>query len=191
MTVVIPPPIREKDFGVSAASSLTAKETQMIIGLSEKANNQRVSGRVQDRGSNIVDISTRAVDVWVIHEDYEWLDNLIVSEVRSKNEEYYDFDLTGLIERPQLMRYKEGGHYDWHIDIGRGDNSTRKLSVSWVLNSDFDGGDLCFFQEREIGISFREGQGCVFPSFMPHQVQPVTSGERWALVAWISGTPFR
>jgi PKHD-type hydroxylase len=191
MTFVIPPPVREVDYGVSAATALNPQITKRLINLSKQPDNPRINGRVQERSANVVDISVRAVDAWVIHENYEWVDELIVTEIRNKNEEVYDFDLTGLIERPQLLRYKEGGHYDWHTDIGRGDNSTRKLSVSWVLNSDFDGGDLCFFQEREIDIPFREGQGCIFPSFMPHRVQPVTSGERWALVAWISGTPFR
>jgi len=35
------------------------------------------------------------------------------------------------------------------------------------------------------------GQSLAFPSFLSHKVLPVTKGERWALVAWISGTPFR
>lgn len=191
MTVLIPPPVRDTDYGVSAATALPPQITERLINLSKQPDNPRVSGRIQGRSANVVDISVRAVDVWVVHEDYKWVDELIVTEIRDKNEEIYDFDLTGLIERPQLIRYSEGGYYDWHIDIGRGDNSTRKLSISWVLNSDFDGGDLTFFQDRETSIPFRQGQGCVFPSFMPHKVQPVTSGERWALVAWISGTPFR
>lgn len=191
MTFVIPPPVRDTDYGVSAATALSHETTGRLINLSKQADNPKVSGRVQERSANVVDISVRAVDIWVIHENYEWVDELIAREIRDKNEEIYDFDLTGLLERPQLIRYSEGGHYDWHVDIGRGDNSTRKLSISWILNSDFDGGQLCFFQDREICIPFTEGQGCVFPSFMPHKVQPVTSGERWALVAWMSGIPFR
>lgn len=187
----IPPRNRDSDFGISAAESLTPHDCERLIALSKDPRNFNVRGRVQERGSNVVDISIRDVDVWVVDERFQWVDDLILSEIRRQNEDVFNFEVSGLMERPQLLRYPEGGNYDWHVDIGRGDASARKLSVSWILNSDFDGGDLCFFQYGETSIPFRQGQGCVFPSFVPHKVQPVTFGERWALVAWISGTPFR
>lgn len=187
----IPPANREGDFGVSALEPLGKSLCEKIIALSKNSNNPYIKGRVQHLDDNVVDIKVRDVDVWAIHDKFDWVDNLIISNARKLNEDYFKFDLSGLMERPQLLRYPEGGNYDWHIDIGRGDSSTRKLSLSWVLNENFDGGDLCFFQYGETSIPFRSGQGCIFPSFMPHKVSPVLSGERWALVAWISGTPFR
>ena len=35
-----------------------------------------------------------------------------------------------------------------------------------------------------------QGTIIVFPSFIPHEVQPVTKGERDALVGWITGSNF-
>ena len=187
----IPPKNRDRDFGVSALNALTPDICERIIKLSKDKANPKVRGRVQSKGDNVVDIRVRDVECWVINEDNKWVDDLILSEARGLNDEYFEFDLSGLVERPQLLRYPEGGKYDWHIDIGRGDSSTRKLSLTWTLNGDFDGGDFCFFQYGEVSVPFRMGQGCIFPSFMPHRVSEVTFGERWALVAWISGTPFR
>lgn len=186
----IPPCNRDGEIGVSAANALTAQQCDKLIRLSNDPRNPKVKGRVQAPKNNVVDINVRNVDVWVIHESFDWVDNLILSEARGQNNEIFKFQISGLMERPQLLRYPTGGTYDWHVDIGGGDSSTRKLSISWILNSDFKGGDLHFFQRGDTSINFRQGQGCVFPSFVPHKVERVTSGERWALVAWISGTPF-
>ena len=187
----IPPPNRDADIGVSAANALTTHQCEKIIELSEDSRNPQIKGRVQKPETNVIDINIRDVDVWVIHEDFSWVDELIISEIRGQNNEIFNFQITGLMERPQLLRYPTGGTYDWHVDIGNGDASTRKLSLSWILNSSFEGGALHFFQRGDTPINFRQGQGCIFPSFVPHKVERVTSGERWALVAWISGTPFR
>ena len=186
----IPPRNRDIEIGVSAANALTPSQCERLILLSEDPSNPVIKGRVQQTQSNVVDMTVRDVDVWVIHQDFDWVDDLIISEVRGQNDEIFQFQISGLMERPQLLRYPKGGTYDWHVDIGQGDASTRKLSISWILNSGFEGGDIHFFQRGDVSISFRQGQGCVFPSFIPHKVDRVTSGERWALVAWISGTPF-
>lgn len=186
----IPPFNRDADIGVSAANALTPHQCESLIKLSDDPRNPNIKGRIQ-RESNVIDIGVRNVEVWLIDDSFEWVDELIISEVRGQNNEIFQFEISGLMERPQLLRYPTGGAYDWHVDIGRGDASARKLSISWILNTGFEGGALSFFQQGDTPINFRQGQGCVFPSFMPHKVEPVTSGERWALVAWISGTPFR
>ncbi len=36
-----------------------------------------------------------------------------------------------------------------------------------------------------------QGSIIVFPSFLHHQVTPVTKGTRYSLVLWITGRPFR
>ena len=95
----------------------------------------------------------------------------------------------------QITSYAVGGHFNWHNDIGDGDTSKRKLSVSVQLTEPglYDGGDLEFL---EAGLNKSEeqrqlGSAIIFPSYLSHRVSIVTRGTRWALVAWFGGPPFR
>lgn len=108
----------------------------------------------------------------------------------------YNLDLTGFATGCQIARYSaaDQGHYDWHIDLGIGRFSRRKLSVSVQLSpSDaYDGGDLEFHLSGLDHANMRQqGTLVAFPSFLQHRVAPVTRGERFSLVAWIDGPPYR
>ena len=37
----------------------------------------------------------------------------------------------------------------------------------------------------------QQGTLIAFPSFLEHRVTPVTRGERFSLVAWMDGPPYR
>ena len=105
---------------------------------------------------------------------------------------YLNYNLVGLLERPQLLRYTSPSRgYNWHIDLGQGEASTRKISISICLNEDFVGGELLFFSDELYKLKLPLGKCIAFPSFLSHKVLPVRQGVRWALVAWISGEPFR
>ena len=125
-------------------------------------------------------------------------------------------------ESMQLARYKKGMFYDWHPD-GRGDHfgvykniadpkihdNVRKLSMTVVLNDDFEGGELQFvkythrelemektWKDRETPLSkietleHKTGTVMVFPSDNWHRVKPVTKGIRYSLAVWFLGSPF-
>lgn len=84
-----------------------------------------------------------------------------------------------------LLRYKTGQFISSHIDAsGR---SPRELSLSINLNDNYTGGEFCFFN-GEKKFNLKKGDIIVFPSnFMyPHEILPVTSGERYAIITWIS-----
>jgi len=102
------------------------------------------------------------------------------------------FDLQGWAA-PAILRYRPGQQYTWHVDMGRDDLASRKLSVIVLLSesSAYEGGDLQWMPD--LGACPRTvGTAVVFPSFMPHRVTPVTWGERFALVTWVHGDrPFR
>jgi len=111
--------------------------------------------------------------------------------------EGYGYQLTGFMEGAQIAWYEAGGaggdgHYDWHVDIGPGPYSLRKLSMSVQLSdpADYDGGELEFMASAESGIRTR-GSLIVFPSFLQHRVTPVTRGIRASMVSWIAGPPYR
>jgi len=80
-------------------------------------------------------------------------------------------------------------------------NKVRKLSftLNLVDGDEYAGGDLKFdYGPHSDGERFNtcteirpQGSAIVFPSYMYHQVTPVTKGTRYSLVNWIIGNPFR
>ena len=108
----------------------------------------------------------------------------------------YRFELTGFASGCQIARYtgEQQGHYDWHIDLGSGRFSRRKLSLSVQLSASdaYDGGDLDFHLSGLDRTRMRQqGTLVAFPSFLEHRVAPVTRGERFSLVVWVDGPPYR
>ena len=85
------------------------------------------------------------------------------------------------------------GKYGKHVDCSYNTN-IRKLSFTLQLSdpSDYDGGDLClYFGEDAEVIKREQGYVALFPSYVLHEVTPVTRGTRYSLVSWITGKPFR
>ena len=83
------------------------------------------------------------------------------------------------------MKYEIGEFYKEHID-GSAEHSVRTLSCSIILNDDYEGGKLKFFNGN-YEVEAKKGDMILFPSnFMfPHQVTPVTKGVRYSIVTWI------
>lgn len=110
------------------------------------------------------------------------------------NAETFDFEIDGAMDL-QLTRYVPGGHYEWHTDLAAKGNSRRKLSVTVMLSdpADFEGGGLQFFEatHHQPMPALNKGDAVFFPSWCKHRVVPVTKGERWSLVCWWTGPPFR
>jgi PKHD-type hydroxylase len=99
----------------------------------------------------------------------------------------------GLLDPLQYTVYERKQHYQWHMDIGPGLASLRKISLSLQLSDprDFTGGALEFAHAP--GWRSNQEQGCatLFPAFMSHRVTPVFRGVRRSLVAWGCGEAFR
>lgn len=101
--------------------------------------------------------------------------------------------VTDSLEKVQLGKYELNGHYDWHKDTYSpgADNKQRKLSISILLNDEFQGGELEFKDlTEEQQPKMKQGSIIVFPSFLEHRVKPVTNGSRFSSVAWVSGPAF-
>ncbi len=121
----------------------------------------------------------------------EWIYSRMGALARHANQKY-GFDIRGLTDSIQLAEYGEGEYYDWHLDIGSGKTSLRKISISVQLSDseDYEGGDLEFFGRSE-DPPRSMGSVIAFPAFLPHRVTPVTRGTRLSLVTWVSGPSFR
>lgn len=119
--------------------------------------------------------------------------------VNSVNESVYNFDLK-IIENLQYTEYPfwKKGHYGMHMDCS--DMSafyglTRKISFSIQLSNPekYEGGDLVFHSAgmTESHASRERGSITFFPSFLMHEVLPVTSGTRYSLVGWVHGPKWK
>ena len=191
MTIAVPPNINETEHGVIASDKLNSKLCRDIIHLSKEI--EPIQGAVQSKGSDktgkVLDI--RNVIAYRIHEEMDWVDQLILNMVIDANKTF-NYNLSGLFERPQLLKYKAPSiGYGWHTDMGNGDASTRKLGISIALNDEYSGGEFMVFGDGEQQIPLGKGESIVFSSFLPHKVNPINKVERWSLVAWISGSCFR
>ena len=139
------------------------------------------------------------------HQDH-WLFDKILGTIMNFNNnlEGYQFNINGLAEPPNLMRYqapdinpnRKAGQYNWHMDVGPGSiPSMRKISYSLLLNpGEYEGGELCFHIGRELDKP-HPGQDTIgsfilFPSYLVHKVTPVTKGTRYAIVGWAHGNSF-
>ena len=130
-----------------------------------------------------------------------WIYDKINTLVGFYNDTIFGFDLIGY-KYMQYAEYDVGGHQKFHADIRYGFDGQyifehmRKLSLIVMLSdsSEYEGGDLSLEVSgpgRGIPIRLEKGQVLMFPSFIPHQVNPVTSGLRKTLVTWILGPKFR
>ena len=73
------------------------------------------------------------------------------------------------------------------------------MTINLNEPGEYEGGNLKFdFGPHSEGERFHEcteirpqGSIIVFPSFVQHQVTPVTKGTRYSLVLWSLGQPFK
>jgi len=126
---------------------------------------------------------------------WEWVIDKIMSQVTEANKTIWNFDLKSIIDNIQYTEYEgNGGHYDWHLDIGPGSISHRKISITIQLSDpeEYVGGDLQIMTGSEYTTVPRgKGTVVIFPSFLLHRVVPLTSGNRKSLVLWVGGDHYK
>ena len=119
-------------------------------------------------------------------------------------------------EGPEVYNGEGQDFYTWHTDHGGEigpDGMHRKMSFSIQLSDpdDYEGGHFQWIEHYEQFNSLEKNSGevnldkcvrtvpfrgkakgtmIVFPSFVYHQVTPVTKGIRKSLVGWIHGYPY-
>lgn len=124
-----------------------------------------------------------------------WLYEKFAKMCMEANTALWQFELNGMQEQLQFGVYKgDGGHYDWHMDVGPGMAQQRKISIVLQLSEPhaYEGGEFELFVNNEVSkLPKEKGTVILFPSYCMHRVTPVTSGERKSLVLWVSGPAFR
>lgn len=127
-------------------------------------------------------------------DDTAWVFQRVTAAVQSLNQQFFNFDLYGMVEGFQFTKYEApSGYYGLHADRGLG-ITPRKLSVTIQLNdnADFEGGNLSLYEgNKPTEPPMHQGKLVIFPSYVLHEVKPVTKGIRYSLVCWITGKPFK
>jgi PKHD-type hydroxylase len=132
---------------------------------------------------------------WIDREkESKWIYDRLQDIVFSLNDNFFKFDILGFGEKLQFTCYEApSGKYGTHLDRLY-DGRIRKLSLSVQLSDpdSYEGGDLVLHYSKNGKRSSREqGHLTLFPSYTLHEVEEVTQGTRYSLVAWITGKPFK
>jgi PKHD-type hydroxylase len=121
----------------------------------------------------------------------------ITEIIVNANLNFFNYDIYDL-EALQFTTYPEGynGFYSKHVDTHAVSSATnvRKLSFSLQLSSpdSYEGGDLLLWAEKEpIVAPKNRGDLIIFPSYVMHEVTPVTGGLRSSLVGWVTGPAWK
>ena len=132
------------------------------------------------------------------NQETAWIFDRLNFVIQAANEQFYNFNLNGYSEF-QYTTYDPNGRYDFHTDLAYGEEygnnaELRKLSLTLLLNDDFEGGEFevnLGKEENAITVPMHKGRVVLFPSFVLHRVKPVTKGVRKSLVVWVVGPKFR
>ena len=183
-------PAHECEQIIAYGKSLNPKEAETTASTSVLSDEEKQSQSQKIRSSKTAFIG----DVWLKKDLY--------SIVQYANKTW-NFDLSQQ-EDIQFTEYEPRGHYNWHNDSLKNPmnlkNMQRKLSMVVQLSDpkDYVGGDLRF-NLRGLDSSQsdtimsppsefkQQGSIVVFPSFLWHKVEPITSGKRYSLVMWTLG----
>ena len=108
------------------------------------------------------------------------------------NNQIWKYNITHSNQSEFLM-YDVRGKYETHVDTFHiHSTETRKLTVLLFLNDDFEGGKFYIANtHKRIYPEQKKGTILIFPSFMPHGVEPVTKGTRYSVITWMVGPYFK
>lgn len=125
-----------------------------------------------------------------------WLYDLLFPLVLEANNDLYHFDIDIVTDPIHYVIYPEnGGHLEWHLDIGNYEVNHRKLALTIELSDSdsYEGGEFEIFTggKNPVTIPKEKGDILIFPTFLLHRVKPITRGVRKCLVFWVGGKPFR
>ena len=170
------------------------QELWLINNTASKSDKNISQAKVAIENSKSYDIEEeyRKTDiVWLLQDDStKWLYERLYNAVIALNKQYFNFEIDQL-ENLQYCIYREGHHFKKHIDtISIPNLGQRKLTFILQLSdeTEYEGGELrLHVSDNPIVISKKKGTIAIFPSFIPHDVTPVTKGERKVLVSWVLG----
>ena len=176
------------------AAYITAKifKTDHLKLLNETINKNLVIGRDKPSEGAIKSSQVKFVRLMSIQK----LILPFMDFIMTTNNNHYGFDLFPMTPSKTLNynTYKPGEEYTWHIDATM-HSPIHDIKLTCLLNcseNQYEGGDLYIFRDGEKKVeNFNPGSAVIFPSFMHHKVEKITSGSRESLAIWMDGPKFR
>ena len=169
-------------------NAFTKKECQSIIDIAKN------KGLIKGETKGKTNVRDNQISWLYASDNIEWVFRRVTDIVLSLNKQFFNFDLFGLNEGFQFTNYvAPSNKYGQHTDKAYA-GLIRKLSLSIQLTDpkEYEGGEL-FLYENKNGDEMKKEQGTLilFPSYVLHEVKPVTKGERNSLVSWVTGQQFK
>lgn len=129
------------------------------------------------------------------NESLQWIYQRCLAAIKNVNDDIFEYDLTWGEDFQFTIYDNMEDHYTKHMDVGiTGEMATRKLTFSVQLSDPehYEGSRLLLHTGHE-PIESKVEQGTInfFPSYILHEVTPLISGKRYALVGWVHGPKFR
>ena len=168
--------------------AFTKEECKKIIQIAKK------KGMIKGTTRSKSDVRESKISWLYSSDEMEWAFRRVTDMVLDLNKRFFNFDIFGLNEGFQFTNYKAPSNkYGKHVDRSS-DFIVRKLSISIQLTDpkEYEGGELYLYEDDQ-GVLMDKKQGTLimFPSYVLHEVKPVTKGERNSLVTWVTGNQFK
>ena len=167
--------------------AFSKKECSKIIDIANK------KGLIQGTTYGKTDARKSQISWLYPVDDMKWVFQRVRDLALDINKKYFKFDIFGLNEGFQFTNYKApSDKYKKHVDRGH-NRPVRKLSITIQLTDPkkYEGGEFLLYDDHPGTIMDRDqGKLIIFPSYVLHEVKPVTKGERNSLVCWVTGKPF-
>jgi PKHD-type hydroxylase len=114
---------------------------------------------------------------------------------KNANTNIYDFNLIGIIDQdfPQVFAYSKNDFYKMHLELTPMAPSRK---ITFIINlsdpTTYQGGDLNFLNIDTSESAINEQGAClIFPSYIPYEISPVTSGVKHIIVGHVHGALFK
>ena len=171
-------------------NAFTKEECQKIINIAKD------KGLIKGTTKGESDVRDSKISWLYPTDNMEWVFRKVTDITLNLNERFFKFDLFGLNEGFQFTNYEApSGKYGQHVDRSM-NIPVRKLSISIQLTNpeEYEGGELKLYDgddDKANIMDKAQGTLIIFPSYVLHEVMPVTKGERNSLVTWVTGNQFK
>ena len=123
---------------------------------------------------------------WILHQGLFYHTDKHASPI-------FEFLKRDLIWNIHVISYNDGGYYNWHKD-----NPNQNIfTFNLILNKgdSLKGGDMLFYDNKNIEVKNKNNFMVVFPSYIPHAITPLYSEnkqdvpfleQRFSIQFWVS-----
>lgn len=176
-------------------NALTEEECARVLSMVKEKKIANLDKGLTAEKEQTLDIRNSNICFLPRVDETSWLFQKMSEMVNRVNKKFYQYNLTHL-ESLQFTEYDESyeGFYKKHVDLMFKASNTRKLSFTLQLSNpkNYKGGDLLVHTDKlEIKCDREQGTAIFFPSWLLHEIKPVTEGTRYSLVGWVVGPRFK